>query len=171
MNDRSPMLNGLVYLSASRASIVCMNLVTTSRLAHALGTDNFGLFSFAVSYLSYFMIVVNLGFETFLTREIAFDREKLRPLVDSMISMRLLLGAGSAVLLVASLWLINLSPLGRIVVLIQGINLCSSAIGLTSWRRANSWPALSTWRACYGSFTHLTTLFLPQAYRPARLCC
>lgn len=125
------LLAGLFYLGAARAGVVCLNLVATSRLAHALGTGNFGLYSFAISYLSYFMIVVNLGYETFLTREIAFDTTQVRRLVDSMLSMRLLLGGGSAIVLFASLWVLDLSPLGRTIVLIQSLNLFSSAIGLT----------------------------------------
>jgi O-antigen/teichoic acid export membrane protein len=126
-----PLFAGLFYLGAARVSMVCMNLVATSVLAHRLGTENFGLNSFAISYLSYFMIVVNLGYETFLTREIAYDSTHLRRLVESMISMRLLLAAGSWLLLAASLWLLDLPPLGRVVVLIQSLNLFSSAIGLS----------------------------------------
>lgn len=133
MSERTgeKLVAGLFYLGAARAGAVCMNLVATSRLAHALGVGNFGLYSFAVSYLSYFMIVVNLGYETFLTREIAFDGTKVRHLVDSMVSMRLLLCGASAIVLFASLWMLDLSPLGRTVVLIQSCNLFSSAIGLT----------------------------------------
>lgn len=108
-----------------------MNLIGTSRLAHALGATNFGINSFAVSYVAYFLIVVNLGYETFVTREIARDATRLRSLVDSMVSMRLLIGTVVAVLLVASLFLLDLPPVGRIVVLIQGIGLFSSAIALT----------------------------------------
>lgn len=126
-----PLLAGLLYLGTARVAVVCINLISTSQLAHALGAENFGLNSFAISYVSYFMMAANLGYEMFLAREIAHDPTKMRRLVDSAISMRLLLAAASAAILVPSLWLLGLSPLGRIVVLIQGINLFSSAIGLT----------------------------------------
>jgi O-antigen/teichoic acid export membrane protein len=126
-----PLFAGLLYLGTARVVVVCMNLISTSRLAHALGAENFGLNSFAISYVSYFMMAANLGYEMFLAREIARDQTKVQRLVDSAINMRLLLAAGSAAILVPSLWLLGLSPLGRTVVLIQGINLFSSAIGLT----------------------------------------
>ena len=71
-----------------------------------------------------------LGYETCLTREVAYDATHLRRLVDSMISVRLLLATGSSLLLCASLWLLDLPAIGWIVVLIQGINYSSSAIGL-----------------------------------------
>src|ERR1700733_15716731 len=96
------LFSNLCYLGAARAVAVCMNLVATSRLAHALGAENFGINSFAASYVSYFIIVVNWGFETFLTREIAANRSRLRSLVSSVIAMRLLLATGIIVLLFGS---------------------------------------------------------------------
>ncbi len=133
MTARRPdsLLSGMAYLGAARAVVVCMNLVGTSRLAHALGATNFGINSFAAAYVAYFLIVVNLGYETFVTREIAHDATRLRRLVDSMMTMRLLLAGVVAILLAASLFLFRLPPLARAVVLIQGISLFSSAIGLT----------------------------------------
>ena len=125
------LLSGIAYLGTARALVLCMNLVGTSRLAHALGATNFGINSFAVSYVAYFLIVVNLGYETFVTREIARDATRLRRLVDSMVTMRLLIGTIVAFLLIASLFLLRLSPIGRLVILIQGIGLFSSAIALT----------------------------------------
>ena len=93
----------LCYLGGARIGVIGMNLLATSRLAHALGTENFGINSFATSYVTYFLIVVNLGFETFLTREVASDGTRLRSLVGSVMMMRLLLAAGMSVLLFASL--------------------------------------------------------------------
>ena len=95
----------------------------------ALGAENFGLNSFAITYTAYFVIIVNLGHETFLTPEIAYDATYFRQFVNSMICMRLLLSGGSSLLLWVSLWLLDRSPLGRLMVMIQGINLFSSAIG------------------------------------------
>ncbi len=124
------LLSGIAYLGMARAMVLCMNLIGTSRLAHALGATNFGINSFAVSYVAYFLIVVNLGYETFVTREIARDATGLRRLVDSMVSMRLLIGTIVAVLLIASLFLLKLPAFGRLVILVQGIGLFSSAIAL-----------------------------------------
>jgi O-antigen/teichoic acid export membrane protein len=128
---RESLFTNLCYLGAGRAGVVCMNLVATSRLAHALGAENFGINSFAASYLTYFLIVVNLGFETFLTREIASDKARLRALVSSVIVIRLLLAFVMVMLLIASLTVLHINALGRTVILVQGIGLFSSAIGLT----------------------------------------
>jgi O-antigen/teichoic acid export membrane protein len=125
------LFSNLCYLGAARAVAVCMNLIATSRLAHALGAENFGINSFAASYISYFLIVVNWGFDTFLTREVAANGSRLRSLVSSVIGMRLLLATAMTILLFGSMTLLHVSEMARVVVLIQGANLFSSAIGLT----------------------------------------
>lgn len=94
----------------------------------ALGAENFALNSFAITCTACFVIIVNLGYETFLPREIAYDATHFRQLVTGMISMCLLLSAGSSLLLWVSLWLFVLPPLGRLMVMIQGIILFGSAI-------------------------------------------
>ena len=109
-----------------------MNLVATNRLAHALGAENFGLNSFAISYVAYFLVIVNLGYDTLIAREIAYDSSVLRRLVESAIAVRLLLAIVMAMLLLASLPALRLSWIGDTVVMIQGANLFSSAVGVTS---------------------------------------
>jgi O-antigen/teichoic acid export membrane protein len=132
MRSANSLLSNLFYLGGARAAVMAMNLVATSHLAHALGADNFGINSFAASYLAYFLIVVDLGFDTFLTREVAFDDARREALVGTVLSVRLLLALLLSLVLAASLRFLHLSPLGELVVLIQGIGLVTAAIGLTS---------------------------------------
>jgi O-antigen/teichoic acid export membrane protein len=124
-------LGNLGYLGGARVATLCMGFVTTSHLAHVLGTENFGITNFSIAYISYFMIVVGLGYDTFLTREIAHDQTQLVRLVNSMISVRLTLALGMILVLYVSLPFLDLSTIGRSVVLIQGFLLFTSAIGLT----------------------------------------
>jgi PST family polysaccharide transporter len=132
-----------------------MNLVATSRLAHALGAENFGINSFATSYVSYFLIVVNWGFETFLTREIAANGSRLRSLVSSVIAMRLLLAAGMTILLFGSMSLLHPSAMARTVMLIQGANLFSSAVGLTCAYQGLQRMRLVAWRETVASLVNV----------------
>ena len=125
------MASGLIYLGLGRAAVLCMNLVTTSRLARVLDTGGFGSFSFSISYVAYFMIVVGLGFETFVTREIAFDRSRLRDLVDGMMCTRLVLAVGMAGALMGVTAFLHVAPVVWMLIMIQGINLFTSAISLT----------------------------------------
>lgn len=134
MNARSSesLLASLSWLSGARAGAVCMNLIATSRLAHALGAENFGIFNFAISYVSYFVIVMNLGYSTLLTREIGYNPAKLRDLVESAFATRLLLAIVMAAMLLASLFTLGLPSVGETAVMIQGITLFSGAVGLSS---------------------------------------
>ena len=149
------LFSNLCYLGAARAGALCMNLVATSRLAHALGAENFGINSFAASYVSYFLIVVNWGFETFLTREIAADGSRLRSLVSSVIAMRLLLATGMIILLFGSTSLLHTSAIAQTVVLIQGANLFSSAIGLTCVYQGLQRMRLVAWREIVASLVNV----------------
>jgi O-antigen/teichoic acid export membrane protein len=149
------LLSNLCYLGAARAGVVCMNLVATSRLAHALGADNFGINSFATSYVAYFLIVVNLGFETFVTREIASNGSRLRALVGSVITMRLLLAVGMSVALCLSLPLLHLSAVAQTVMLIQGVGLFTSAIGLTCAYQGMQRMRVVAWREMAASVVNV----------------
>ena len=120
----------LIYLGGARAGAICMGFVTTSHLAHVLGA-NFGIANFSVAYISYFMIVVGLGYETFLAREIAHDSTQLVRLVNSMMSVRLVLASGMILILVVSVPFLGLSAIGRKVLLIQEFMLFTSVIALT----------------------------------------
>jgi polysaccharide transporter, PST family len=126
------LLSNLAFLSASRVSAVAMNLVITSHLARALGAAGFGTNNFAVAYISYFAMIVGVGYEAYLTREIAFRPERMRSLVASAVVVRLLLASVMAILAVASLLVLHLSQCGDLVLLIQTSVLFGVAINVTS---------------------------------------
>lgn len=123
--------SAFLILGAARISVLCMNLIATSHAAKALGAPSFGLNSFAISYVAYFMIVTSLGYDTFVAREIACDRSCMKPLVNTMLSVRLILSCVMFLLLIASLSFMRFSTLGCIVLLIQAVNIPGSAFGLT----------------------------------------
>lgn len=124
--------SAFLTLGAARVSVLCMNLISTSHAAKALGASGFGLNSFAGSYVAYFMIVTSLGYDAFVAREIACDRSCMKPLVDGMLSMRLILAGLMFLLLIVSVPFLQISTLGRIVLLIQAVNIPGSAFGLAS---------------------------------------
>jgi PST family polysaccharide transporter len=149
------LFSSLCYLGAARATAVCMNLLATSRLAHALGAENFGINSFAASYVSYFIIVVNWGFDMFLTREIAANESRLHSLVSGVIAMRLVLAAGMFILLLGSISLLHSSATEQTVMLIQGANLFGSAIGLTCVYQGLQRMRMVAWREFMASVVNV----------------
>jgi O-antigen/teichoic acid export membrane protein len=160
IRGRESLFSNLCYLGAARAGVIGMNLVATSRLAHALGAANFGINSFATAYLAYFLIAVNLGFETFLTREVAANGARLRALVNSVIAMRLLLAIGMTIVLVVSLPVLHLSAVGETVILIQGIGLFSGSIGLTCAYQGLQRMRVVAWREFMASFVNVLGIVL-----------
>ena len=121
------LLSGLAYLGGGRALVVCLNLIATSHLA-----QGFGINSFALSYTTYFAMIVNLGFEAYVCREVAFDATRLRPYAESMLTTRLALAVGATLAFAATLPLLHLSAAGTAVFAIQGVNIVGSSVALTS---------------------------------------
>ena len=140
------LLLSLFYLGGARACAIAMNLVMTSRMAHALGADNFGINTFAASFMSYFLIVVSLGYDQFLTREIAFDASRMRSLVANAISIRLGLALVTGIVLVGTLRILGQSRLIDIAISIYGLGLFGSAIGLTSVYTGLHQTRIVAWR-------------------------
>ncbi|WP_131196095.1 oligosaccharide flippase family protein [Lichenihabitans psoromatis] len=126
------LLSSLFYLGGARAMAIAMNLVATSRMAHVLGADNFGINTFAVSFMSYFLIVVSLGYDQFLTREIAYNSTRMRTLVDGALSIRLILALASGLILLGVISVLGQSRASNTAILIYGLGLLGSAIGLSS---------------------------------------
>jgi len=155
-----PLLLNMVFLGASRISSASMNLVTTSYLATTLGTANFGINSFAAAYVSYFLVFVALGYDSYLTREIGHRPARMQVLVSSAISVRLLLAICVTVLMACSLFLIDISALGKLVVLIQGLAFFGSTINLSCVYQGLQRMHITAGRETLASFCNLSGTLL-----------
>jgi O-antigen/teichoic acid export membrane protein len=149
------LLSNLAFLTASRVSAVAMSLVITSHLAKALGASGFGTINFSVAYVSYFAMIVSVGYEAYLTREIAHRPDRMRNLVASVITVRLALAAGSMLLVAGSLPFLNLSGIGDVVVLIQSSVLFGLAIGLTPVYQGLQRMDVTAMREVFGAFVNM----------------
>lgn len=61
-------------------------------IARDLGVISLGKYSFAFSFVLFFSIFIDLGYNTFLIREVARDKSKVNKFVSNLISFRLILG-------------------------------------------------------------------------------
>lgn len=59
-------------------------------LARYLGPSEFGIYSIAISFVTIFSIIANLGVDPFLVKEIARDPVKTAPLLQSAVTIKLL---------------------------------------------------------------------------------
>lgn len=93
-------LQGLNYL---------LPLITFPYLVRILGSEKFGLISFAQAYVTYFMIVVDYGFNMTGTREIAVhrnDKSKISEIFSSLSAARLFLAILCFIVLSLSVFII-----------------------------------------------------------------
>jgi O-antigen/teichoic acid export membrane protein len=102
--------------------------VTTIYLARVLGAANFGVIEIATAVLIYAELIVQAGFTRLGPREIARDESRLPHLVQTILTLRLLLVAAALPLtaLFALSW--ANTPTDAWVVLLYGLSLFAVAL-------------------------------------------
>jgi len=102
-------------------------------LAPILGATAYGLLGFAKSHIAFYVLAVTLGMDVYGTREISRNKDKVKDLVDNIMSMRLLFSLlAYAVLVVVVIFFFNESYETKLLFLIAGTNIFSSAF-LLNW--------------------------------------
>ena len=110
-------------------------------LPRKLGDADFGRFFFAYSYGAIFSVLINLGVNLWLTREVATLRaggeggaspgQRLRSLLGSVAVMKVLLALGVFALQSAAIYALPYDAATRTAVLIVGASTCLGALTLT----------------------------------------
>ena len=80
------------WMLVAKVGVKGASLVFVIILARALGTEQYGYFNFAVSFVSMFLILGGWGLELALIREVARDRDRLSLLFASGLALRTVLG-------------------------------------------------------------------------------
>jgi len=128
----SSLLTNLFYLGGARLTVVCMNLVTTSFMARALGVESYGILNFSLSYVAYFIIVVGLGYDTLVTRDVAHDPSRTQRIVEGVLAVRTVLAALCIVAMALGLIVLDRPALTNAAIMVHAITLVSVSIGLSS---------------------------------------
>jgi len=95
-----------------------------------LDKNGFGIIGFATAFVSYFILVVNFGFSTYGTMEIAKDPSKISKFVNNIFSIRILLAIFLSLILILYLFFSEHSTVTKYVILITGLNLFTNAFAL-----------------------------------------
>lgn len=106
-----------------------LNFLAFLYLARVLGVTRYGVFEFAVAILTYFMLLADGGLEFYATRQTA-QGEDIRYLVERIVPLRFLLGAGAFGLLLLALPLFPDYPGLRTVLLLFGLTLFTYTLNL-----------------------------------------
>ncbi len=107
-----------------------IGLVSTVYLARMLGAEGFGILGFSFAVLSFFALLVNLGFDTLGIREVARDRTQIHKYVSNIVAIRLLLAVCAYAVLVGFVVLTNLPADTKSFLLVVGLSVFTSALNL-----------------------------------------
>lgn len=133
MRTSRKILKNIFSLSFAEIANKGILFLTTAYLARVILPEGFGIIGLANSILVYFLLIVNLGFNTVGTREIAKSELKIGNYVNAIVTMRSLLAVFSyIILLLITFFIIDKPEETKVVIAICGINLFSNAI-LLDW--------------------------------------
>ncbi len=99
-------------------------------MGRILKPEGFGILGFAAAFVSYFLLMVNFGFDTYGTREVAKDKTLTQKLANNIISIRILFAAAWYIIFTIIVLLINKTFVVKIVLLITALNLFVNAISI-----------------------------------------
>jgi O-antigen/teichoic acid export membrane protein len=122
----------LNFLALSTAEVLCRatSVAVTIYLTHCLGRAGFGRIEFAFNVVFWLVLLVRDGCEVFVAREIARHPRLVRPLVNYVLAIKVLL-AGCLLLMLVTVGLLTLSePTERMILALYGLLLLTTALGL-----------------------------------------
>lgn len=120
------------FLALSGAQVVAMaaGAVTTFVVARALGPAAFGSLGFGIAVLSYFGLAVGMGTDLNGTREIARDNALAAKVVGTALAFRMAMAVALLAVLYAMTSAIDVAPVVKGVLLIQGVGMFAIAISV-----------------------------------------
>jgi len=92
-------------------------------IARLVGAEGIGVFAFVVSLMLVLGVIVDAGLNFYVTREVARDQNAIQNLLARGMTLKLIGSVVAYALLVAFLYLANISPLARTMGLIVGVSM------------------------------------------------
>jgi O-antigen/teichoic acid export membrane protein len=84
-------------LGLSQAAVMLIGFATTVVLSRYLGVEGFGRYSYVFAFFYFFLAVNDFGITTTVVREVSRQRERAADIIGGLLSLRVLLAAGSTV--------------------------------------------------------------------------
>ncbi len=130
MSSGRTVLKNFGALALSGLAITLIQLAEIVYLARVLGPENFGILKFGMALLSYFSLIISLGFCVYGTREVARNPANTSLLVGNILAMRVLLAVIGITCYAVVVLLIKKTVPVKIVLAILGFNLVGTAFSL-----------------------------------------
>lgn len=126
------LLENLSFQSIAEFAGKGLQAVYTIYLANILGAEGYGIYGFASSIVSYFVLFVSFGIDVFGSREVASNKDNVESNVSHIFSLRLLLSVIAYLSLIAVVFIFIDDIVVQFAILILGVNIFSNAI-LLNW--------------------------------------
>lgn len=126
------LLENLSFQSIAEFAGKGLQAVYTIYLANVLGAEGNGVYGFATSIVSYFILFVSFGIDVYGSREVATNNKNVEKNVSHIFSLRLLLAVIAYLVLIAFVYLFIDDIIVQFAILIIGVNIFSNAI-LLNW--------------------------------------
>lgn len=127
---KSQITSNLFSLTSAEIISRLLGFLTIVYLGRILDKEGFGIIGFAGAFVSYFVLAVNFGFNTYGAKEVAKDKVLTSKFVNNILTLRLFLAALLIILLIIIVFLTQRNILVKYVILITGLNILSNAIAL-----------------------------------------
>lgn len=139
MSNSKKIIKNLFSLSVAEFASKGLQAVFYLYLARVLGTEGLGSIGFAQSFTAYFILFVKVGFDTVGTRAVAQNPERIRKIVNVILSIRTILAFTVFSILVITVYfftdyisLQEFSSTDKLIIIIAGLNIFSFAY-LLNW--------------------------------------
>jgi O-antigen/teichoic acid export membrane protein len=130
MSDGRRIFRNFSALMAAQIVSNLAGLLTTAWLARALMPEAFGVIGWGIAVIGYLGLLVNFGIDRHALRLISRDRDAIRDISGTVLSLRLVLAAILYALWLGFIAVLDRDPLVRMVFAVQGLGLFVTAITL-----------------------------------------
>lgn len=120
----------LASLASAEIISKIIALITAAYLGRILKPEGFGILGFATALVSYFLLMVNFGLDTYGTREAAKGKLLISKLVNNILSIRIIFASIWYIIFSIVIILIDKPLIVKAVLLITAINLFVNALSI-----------------------------------------
>ncbi|WP_412068478.1 flippase [Rubrivirga sp. IMCC43871] len=130
MSGPSRLVRNVVWLALAQVVTLVVGFVIWVHLGRTLGAERLGMVAFGMALVSYFVLVVTLGFDAVAVREAARDGAREAEILPLLLGARLALAAGATAAFVGTTVALGLGPAYQATVLVLGVLVVARAVQL-----------------------------------------
>lgn len=130
MSTDARLLRNVTWLALAQGVTLIVGFVLWVHLGRTLGAERLGMVAFGMALVSYFVLVVTLGFDAVAVREAARDGAREAEILPLLLGARLALAAGATAAFVGTTIALGLGSAYQATVLVLGTLVVARAVQL-----------------------------------------